>query len=136
MDFEAHLARLRRFYRKRATALARALRRHLPGWRFAEPEGGFAIWAQAEPTRRHIDERALLEAAAEERVMYDPGSVFRADRGSAPIAARFCFSATPPTMFEEGIRRMARAWRRVGVGTAPRRGGRRPATPAAWRGAT
>jgi 2-aminoadipate transaminase len=113
LDFEAHLVRLRRFYRTRAMMLARALRQHLPGWRFATPEGGFAIWAQAEPTRRKVDEKALLEAAAEERVMFDPGSLFRPDKGTAPIAARFCFSATPPAMFEEGIRRMARAWQRV-----------------------
>jgi DNA-binding transcriptional MocR family regulator len=29
------------------------------------------------------------------------------------MAIRLCFSAAPPTKFEEAVRRLARAWRRV-----------------------
>ena len=119
LDLEARLVRLRRFYRARAAALARALRAHLPEWRFSDPEGGFAIWARAEHrppgprAARSSDEKALLEAAADEGVMVDPGSMFRASRSAAPMAIRLCFSAAPPTSFDEGVRRLARAWRRV-----------------------
>jgi 2-aminoadipate transaminase len=116
LDFEARLVRLRRLYRARAAALARALRAHLPEWRFSEPEGGFSIWARADrPTLAapDVDEKALLHAAAEEGVMLDPGSIFRANRAVAPIAMRLSFSAAPPASFDEGIRRLARAWRRV-----------------------
>jgi 2-aminoadipate transaminase len=116
LDFEARLVRLRRFYRARAAALARALRAHLPEWRFAHPEGGFSIWAQADRpslAARAVDEKALLEAAAQEGVMVDPGSIFRASRSVEPIAVRLCFSAAPPASFDEGVRRLARAWRRV-----------------------
>jgi len=117
-DFEARLVRLRRFYRARAAALGRALAAHLPGWRFSDPEGGFAIWARADrPSlalsgQRRVDEKAFLEAAAAEGVMVDPGSIFRADRSVEPMAIRLCFSAAPPTRFDEGVRRLARAWRR------------------------
>ena len=119
LDFEARLVRLRRFYRARAAALGRALRAHLPGWCFSEPAGGFAIWARADgppPARsgqRRVDEKAFLEAAAEEGVMVDPGSMFRANRSVEPMAIRLCFSAAPPAKFDEGVRRLARAWRRV-----------------------
>jgi len=116
LDFEARLVRLRRFYRARAAALARALRAHLPDWRFSDPEGGFSIWARAghDPDEAPgIDEKALLEAAAEEGVMVDPGSIFRPSRSVAPIALRLSFSAVPPASFDEAIRRLARAWRRV-----------------------
>jgi 2-aminoadipate transaminase len=117
LDFEARLVRLRRFYRARAAALGRALRLHLPEWGFSEPEGGFSIWAHAacqRPTAPPgIDEKALLEAAADEGVMLDPGSIFRASRSVAPMAIRLSFSAAPPASFDEGVRRLARAWRRV-----------------------
>jgi 2-aminoadipate transaminase len=118
-DFEARLVRLRRFYRARAAALGRALRAHLPEWHFSDPEGGFAIWALADrlplapPGHGGVDEKTFLEAAADEGVMVDPGSMFRASRSAAPMAIRLCFSAAPPTKFEEGVRRLARAWRRV-----------------------
>ena len=117
LDFEARLVRLRRFYRARAAALGRALRAHLPGWRFSDPAGGFAIWARADRApaasgQRRVDEKAFLEAAAEEGVMIDPGSMFRANRSPEPMAIRLCFSAAPPTKFDEAVRRLARAWRR------------------------
>jgi 2-aminoadipate transaminase len=116
LDFEARLVRLRRFYRARAAALGRALRAHLPEWRWVDPEGGFTIWARAArrgPTGPGIDEQALLEAAAHEGVMLDPGSIFRASRSVTPMAVRLSFSAAPPASFDEAVRRLARAWRRV-----------------------
>jgi 2-aminoadipate transaminase len=119
LDFEVRLVRLRRFYRARAAALGRALRAHLPGWRFSDPAGGFAIWARADghPSersgQRRVDEKAFLEAAADEGVMVDPGSMFRANRSVEPMAIRLCFSAARPTEFDEAVRRLARAWRRV-----------------------
>lgn len=113
LDLDARLVRLRRFYRARAAALARALRSHLPEWRFSDPEGGFTIWARAESAAHDVDEKAFLEAAVAERVMVDPGSMFRPNGSSAPIAIRLSFSAAPPATFDEGVRRLARAWRRV-----------------------
>jgi len=106
------LERLRRFYRARAHKLRRALLRHLPAWRFTDPEGGFAIWALA-PEGVAVGELAFLRAALDEGVCFDPGSSFRADRASAPLALRLCFSAAPTDRFEDGAARLAIAWRRV-----------------------
>jgi len=109
-DWEARLARLRRFYRRRATLLGRALRAHLPDWSFTPPEGGFAIWARAPEGHPPVDELAFLRAAVEAGVSFDPGSTFRPDRAAHPLAIRLCFSAAPTDSFEEGARRLARAF--------------------------
>ncbi len=74
-DFDQRLVRLREFYGRRAARMERALRKHLPGWRFDPPAGGFAIWVEpdAEP-----NEAFFLAAAIEHGVAFDPGSLFRA----------------------------------------------------------
>lgn len=110
IDFESRLVKLRRFYAGRARRLARALRAHLPDWRFTPPEGGFAIFAEASAGG---DETALLEAAIRAGVSFDPGSSFRASRSSRPLALRLCFSLAASDAFDEGARRLARAWKRT-----------------------
>jgi 2-aminoadipate transaminase len=117
VDWDARLARLRRFYRRRATLLARALRAHLPDWRFTPPEGGFAIWAQA-PEGWGASELAFLRAAIAAGVSFDPGSTFRPDRAGRPLAARLCFSAAPVASFDLGVRRLAGVWRRAAENAA------------------
>ena len=74
IDWEARLIRLRRFYRARAARLMESLRRHLPRWRFREPEGGFAVWVEPDGEG---DDAALLALAVEEGVSFDPGRSFR-----------------------------------------------------------
>jgi 2-aminoadipate transaminase len=111
LDFDARLVRLRTFYRRRAETLAQAIACHLPSWRFAFPEGGFAIWAS---TEERLDEAGFLAAAVEEGVSFDPGSQFRADsRDGRPTALRLCFSSVNPVKVDEGMRRLARAFRRA-----------------------
>lgn len=100
--FDRHLARLRRFYARRARALATALSGHLPRWRFTFPEGGFALWVTPEPP---LDELDLLRAALDEGVSFDPGRLFRVAPG--PPAMRLCYSWAPAAQLEEGVRRLA-----------------------------
>ncbi|MDB4979390.1 MAG: hypothetical protein JWM82_142 [Myxococcales bacterium] len=110
-DFEARLVVLRRYYHRRATALARALRRALPSWSFAFPEGGFCLWID---TNARVDELDLLRLAVKEGVSFDVGSAFQAfPDEEAPTRLRLCYSAATPARFEEAARRLARAWRRV-----------------------
>src|SRR5439155_1535122 len=78
----------RRFYARRAARLMEALERHLPSWRFAEPEGGFSIWVEPDGEG---DDAALLSIAVDEGVGFDPGRCFRA--GPGPLALRLCYSA-------------------------------------------
>jgi 2-aminoadipate transaminase len=112
--FPHRLVRLRAFYHRRAKKLATAVRRELPGWRFGFPDGGFALWLEAPVPDCAGGELGLLEAAIEEGMSFDPGSSFRPDRSTRPLALRLCFSALEPDDLAEGARRLARAWRRVG----------------------
>jgi 2-aminoadipate transaminase len=106
-DFDARLARLRTFYRRRAARLASALGRHLPAWRFAFPAGGFSIWVTPDEDGDDIE---FLKTAIVHRVNFDPGRQFRPDRAPHPLMLRLCFSATPGPKLEEGVRRLAAAW--------------------------
>lgn len=110
-DFDQRLVRLREFYGRRADRMERALRKHLPGWRFDPPAGGFAIWVEpdAEP-----NEAFLLAAAIEHGVAFDPGSLFRAHGAVSPFALRLCFSSVAcDEDLDEGVRRLARCWAEV-----------------------
>lgn len=112
-DFAARLVKLRRFYRRRASLLAAAVRRHLPRWRLRFPEGGFALWLEPDG---EAPELLLLRRAIAEGVSFDPGSMFRPDCAQHPLGVRLCFSAAPAEAFDEGVRRLARAWTRVAAG--------------------
>ncbi|WP_437756095.1 PLP-dependent aminotransferase family protein [Sorangium sp. So ce1389] len=110
-DFDQRLVRLREFYARRAARMEQALRRHLPGWRFEPPAGGFAIWAEpdAQP-----NEAFFLAAAIEHGVAFDPGSLFRANGAVSPFALRLCFSSVSrDEELDEGVRRLARCWAEV-----------------------
>jgi 2-aminoadipate transaminase len=106
-DFDARLGRARRFYRARAERLVHAVRRHLPGWRCDEPEGGFALFLECDEPG---DDLALLETATRHGISFDPGRVFRPDNGAAPLGLRLCFSNASAHELDEGARRLARAW--------------------------
>ena len=111
IDYDALLATARAAYADRAGRVIAALRAHTD-LEFAEPEGGFSIWAQ---THRAGDELALLQHALDEGVMIDPGSLFQPS--PAPeIAMRLSFSSVALDHIDEAARRLARAvarWRRA-----------------------
>ncbi len=111
ISYDELLARARHAYAERPASLVEALRAHVPGIRFAEPEGGFSIWVE---TDEPGDDVALVEAALDEGVMFDPGSAFR-PRQCETVALRLSYSNTAPAMMPEAARRLARAfarWRR------------------------
>jgi 2-aminoadipate transaminase len=108
VDYDELIERARTSYAARAVALTDALRRYAPELRFTDPIGAFSIWIE---TGEHGDEIALLEAALEEGVMFDPGSYFRPTR-DGDIALRLCYSNAPVERFEEGVQRIVRALER------------------------
>lgn len=111
MDLDAHVARLRTAYARRAAILVEALRRHAPGWQFAEPEGGFAIFVE---TPGHGDDTELLAAAIAGGVSFDPGRMFRAAPDADEVLRfRVCFSSAPEDELALGVRRLAAVWERV-----------------------
>lgn len=106
-DFDLRLAKSRRFYAAQSARLLRAVRRHLPTWKYREPEGGFALFLRADEAG---DDAAFLEVATAHGVSFDPARIFRADGASEPLALRLCFSAATAAQLEEAAKRLARAW--------------------------
>jgi 2-aminoadipate transaminase len=97
--------------RERASTLADALRRELPDARFVEPEGGYFLWVDF-PKGTDVD--ALFTAAAERGVQFVKGSDFVLEGGDASL--RLAYSGVTPEEIEEGVGRLAEAYRDIGSG--------------------
>ena len=94
--------------RERRDATASALERHLPDARFVMPQGGYFLWVDL-PEGSDV---ARLEAAARERgVIFVKGSDFLLRGGDSSL--RIAYSAVPPDQIEEGIARVADAYREL-----------------------
>ena len=109
-DFDARIVKARRLYRRRATRLAGALRRHLPSWNFHEPQGGFSIWVD---TGRAGDDMAFLRWAVACGTSFDPGCLFRVGEGST-LSVRLSYSCLAERSIDEGVKRLATAWTSFG----------------------
>jgi 2-aminoadipate transaminase len=108
--YDEHLATLRVAHRQRHDALIDAIHRNLsPGTlSFAPVDGGLYLWCSV---GHDVDARELLDAATQAGVVFVPGDVFYpvSCDGSGRHELRICFSAVPPAMIDEGIRRLAQA---------------------------
>jgi DNA-binding transcriptional MocR family regulator len=94
--------------RERRDATADALERHLPDARFVTPEGGYFLWVDL-PEGSDV---ARLEAASRERgVIFVKGTDFLIKGGESSL--RIAYSAVPPDQIEEGISRVADAYREL-----------------------
>jgi 2-aminoadipate transaminase len=89
---------------ERAGLLAAALRKHIPGVRFVEPDGGYFLWIELP---EDIDTGALEPVAAEHGVAVVKGSDFLLEGGTH--ALRLAYSAVTADQVEEGVRRLAAA---------------------------
>ncbi|MFE9369553.1 PLP-dependent aminotransferase family protein [Streptomyces sp. NPDC006711] len=88
--------------RERRDALAAALGRHLPRWRWRTPPGGLCLWVDlGAPVAG-----ALARAARTHGVSIEPGSRFAADPGTHEHRLRLPF-VREPEVLEEGVRRLA-----------------------------
>jgi DNA-binding transcriptional MocR family regulator len=86
---------------------AAAVRRELPDWTVDDPAGGSVLWPRT-PTP---DTGPLVQLAARHGVHVAPGAIATVER--APSAhVRLCVDR-PPEVIEEGIRRLAAAWREL-----------------------
>lgn len=118
---QRHLERVMPLYRERRDVLLDALERHLGAdatW--TVPEGGQHVWVTL---RRSVDERALYSEALRAGVSFLPGGATEAEP-TARTSLRISFSYVDPELFDEALRRLARALanvrRRQPVGaTAP-----------------
>jgi DNA-binding transcriptional MocR family regulator len=91
---------------QRVGALTSALRSELPEAEFLEPEGGYFMWVTL-PEGTNVD--ALHAAAAERGVAFVKGTDFLLDGGENTL--RIAYSGVTPEQIEEGVKRLAEAYR-------------------------
>ena len=105
---ERSIATVKEALRDRRDATARALERHIPEARFVKPQGGYFLWVDL-PEGSDV---AALDAAAQERgVVFVKGTDFLIEGGESSL--RIAYSAVPPDQIEEGIARVADAYREL-----------------------
>ena len=96
---------------KRRDSLAAAIDRYLPaGVSYDPPQGGLFLWLRL-PEGMRADE--LLPLACEEGVSFAPGSHFFLDGRGGEGWMRLNFVSQPVEEIEEGMKRMAKALRRM-----------------------
>jgi DNA-binding transcriptional MocR family regulator len=91
---------------ERAEVLAQALRRELPEAQFVPPEGGYFMWVTLPPG---TDVQRLHRTAGELGVSFVKGSDFMLDGGEN--ALRLAYAGVTPREIEEGVGRLAAAYR-------------------------
>ncbi len=108
--FEAHVRRVHTAYRRRMSALLRALGEHMPasGVSWTRPAGGYTLLVTVEGGG--LDETALLALLGRHGVSVAPGSLFFAETPPRPCF-RVSISNLEEPAIEEGVRRLGRALR-------------------------
>jgi DNA-binding transcriptional MocR family regulator len=96
--------------RERAERLGAALERELPDARFTLPQGGYFMWVELP---QGTDVAALFEAAAERGVAFVKGTDFMLEGGENTL--RLAYSGVTPDEVDEGVSRLAEAYRTVAV---------------------
>ncbi len=103
-DIDRSIATVSTALAERAGLLAAALREHIAGARFTEPDGGYFLWVELPDD---IDVELLLPAAAQRGVAVVKGSDFLLEGGTH--ALRLAYSAVTADQVDEGVRRLAAA---------------------------
>jgi DNA-binding transcriptional MocR family regulator len=110
---ERSIATVKEALRERRDATADALERHIPDARFVKPQGGYFLWVDLP---EGCDVAALEAGALERGVIFVKGSDFLLQGGESSL--RIAYSAVPPDQIEEGISRVADAYRDLAGATA------------------
>lgn len=103
---ERSIATVKAALAQRADTLAQALRRELPEARFVPPQGGYFMWVTLPPG---ADAAALHRAAGERGVAFVKGTDFVLEGGENTL--RLAYSGVTPRQIEEGVARLAAAYR-------------------------
>ena len=107
-----HIERVQTTYRENRDAMVAALRRDLPEASFEIPDGGYYVWLTL-PDDADCD--AITRSAIEGGVTVLPGSKFfaRSDVPHPKNHLRVAYSPATPEEIDDGIRRLATAYRTV-----------------------
>jgi 2-aminoadipate transaminase len=103
-DIDRSIATVCAALAERVGLLARSLRKHVPGARFVEPDGGYFLWVELPDD---VDTVELEPVAAQHGVAVVKGSDFLLEGGRN--ALRLAFSAVTADQVEAGVRRLATA---------------------------
>jgi DNA-binding transcriptional MocR family regulator len=108
---DENIASLKALYQPRMDAMIKAIKTHLPGVSFTEPEGGFFVSILLPETANYAN---LLERAQAVKLGLTDGKTFFADplEGHSPGTEkdrfiRLPFCAITPAQIEEGVSRLA-----------------------------
>lgn len=101
----AQAPKLRALYQHKRDVMVEALRAQGQGLKWADPRGGFFLWATLP---EGLDADALLERATSLGVIYVTGTAFFVD-GSGSEFIRLSFSAPSEQRIREGVERLGRA---------------------------
>ena len=107
-----HIARVQAAYRRNRDTMVAALRRELPEARFDVPDGGYYVWLTLP---EDVNGDALARAASEAGITVIAGSKFFAgfDGSHHQNHLRVAYSHATPDEIEDGIRRLATAYRTI-----------------------
>ena len=113
-----HIARVQATYRRNRDTMVAALRRELPDARFEVPDGGYYVWLTLP---EDVNGDLLARAASDAGVTVIPGSKFfaRADASHPQNHLRVAYSHATPDEIEDGIRRLATAYRTITSAVSP-----------------
>jgi DNA-binding transcriptional MocR family regulator len=119
-----HLERLRDVNRRRLQVMLRALERHFPSAaRWTRPSGGMTLWVELP---EWMDTVELLREAAQEGVLFTPGSAFYPN-GGGHSAMRLSFNREEEARIRRGVRMLGELIKKH---MRTRRRGKRPARDA------
>ena len=103
-DWQGQIRTYRALYEERCKALLAALEEFMPaGVSWTRPEGGFFIWLTLPAG---IDSYPLLHQGIDAGVVFVPGAAFTGATGPSN-KLRLAFSAVPPEVLREGVKRLA-----------------------------
>ena len=106
-----HIEAVRRALQARRDAMLAALAANFPaGCEWTHPHGGMMVWVRLPAD---ADTWAALPEAVRREVKYNPGGVFRADRGRNNYL-RLTYSHNTPEEIGEGVGRLAELFRERG----------------------
>ncbi len=103
-DIDRSIATVSKALGERAKVLADAIRKHIPGAVFTEPDGGYFLWVDLPGS---VDVDKLFPVAMKKGVAIVKGTDFLLDGGRSSV--RLAFSAVTVDQIEEGVKRLAAA---------------------------
>jgi DNA-binding transcriptional MocR family regulator len=107
---DAHIISMRNLYKSKCRTMIDSLRKYCgPYVELDEPEGGYFLWVKCTKTKAFD----LIQAAAEEGVVFPLGSIFYVDSSLDDAHFRLAFTRAPFEHLEEASKRIGKAFEKV-----------------------